>query len=150
MSTATPPPLDGPGPGPGPDDPDDPDGPPPPPDPWKGLRGVMAGTLVLEAIVVLLALPVIATLGGGVTLFAGVYVLGLAVAMVLGAGLQRRPWALAYDLGLQLVFIGGFLLHPAFGVAGLIFAFVWAFILVIRRDVAQRLAAGTLRSQRPA
>ena len=32
---------------------------PPPPDPWKSFRGVMAGTLILEAIVVLLALPVV-------------------------------------------------------------------------------------------
>ena len=31
-----------------------------PPDPWKSFRGVMAGTLILEAIVVLLALPVVA------------------------------------------------------------------------------------------
>ena len=30
------------------------------PDPWKSFRGVMAGTLILEAIVVLLALPVVA------------------------------------------------------------------------------------------
>ena len=29
------------------------------PDPWKSFRGVMAGTLILEAIVVLLALPVV-------------------------------------------------------------------------------------------
>ena len=30
-----------------------------PPDPWKSFRGVMAGILMLEAIVVLLALPVV-------------------------------------------------------------------------------------------
>ena len=36
-----------------------------PPDPWKSFRGVMAGTLILEAIVVLLALPVVAAADGG-------------------------------------------------------------------------------------
>ena len=29
------------------------------PDPWKSFRGVMAGTLILEVITVLLALPVV-------------------------------------------------------------------------------------------
>ena len=33
------------------------------PDPWKSFRGVMAGTLILEAIVVLLALPVVSAVG---------------------------------------------------------------------------------------
>ena len=37
------------------------------PDPWKSFRGVMAGTLILEAIVVLLALPVVSTVDGGLT-----------------------------------------------------------------------------------
>ena len=43
-------------------------GQPKPPDPWKSFRGVMAGTLILEAIVVLLALPVVATIGGGLSI----------------------------------------------------------------------------------
>ena len=146
MTAATPPP---------PEDPDgahqaDPDGPPPPPDPWRGLRGVMAGTLILELIVVLLALPVISTVGGGLSLVSGTYVIGLAVLLGLGSGLQRRPWALTYDLSLQVLFVGGLLINVAFGVAGIIFAAVWAYILVIRRDVARRLADGTLRSQTPA
>lgn len=75
--------------------------PPPAKDPWKGLRGVMAGTLVLQAIVVLLAVPVVWRVGDGITWFSGTYVIGLAVLMILGAGLQGRPWALKYDLTLQ-------------------------------------------------
>ena len=39
----------------------------PAPDPWKSFRGVMAGTLILEAIVVLLALPVVSFSRGGLT-----------------------------------------------------------------------------------
>ena len=39
--------------------------PPSRPDPWKSFRGVMAGTLILEAIVVLLALPVVAPSAAG-------------------------------------------------------------------------------------
>lgn len=55
------------------------------PDPWKGLRGVMAGTLILEAITVLLALPVVGSVGGGVGWFSGSYLVILALVMILGA-----------------------------------------------------------------
>ena len=44
--------------------PDDAVGQPAPPDPWRSFRGVMAGTLILEAIVVLLALPVVSVSPG--------------------------------------------------------------------------------------
>ncbi|GAB2925691.1 DUF4233 domain-containing protein [Rhodococcus aerolatus] len=120
-----------------------------PPDPWKGLRGVMAGTLVLEVIIVLLALPVISTVGGGISLVAGLYVGLLTLLLVLGAGLQRRPWALTYNLAVQVLFVAGLLVNVPLGIAGIVFAFLWALILVFRRDVARRLEAGTLRSQYP-
>src|SRR6478609_1895975 len=51
------------------------------PDPWKSFRGVMAGTLILEAIVVLLALPVVAADHGLTPLTAG-YLIGFAVVLV--------------------------------------------------------------------
>lgn len=35
------------------------------PDPWKSFRGVLAATLLLEAIVVLLAIPVVGAVGEG-------------------------------------------------------------------------------------
>src|SRR5690606_3977982 len=66
---------------------------PAPPDPWKGLRGVMAGTLVLESIVVLLALPIVADVGGGLTWVSGGYLVGLAVLMIRGAACWRAPWS---------------------------------------------------------
>lgn len=121
---------------------------PPTTDPWKGFRGVMAGTLVLEAIVVLLALPVVADVGGGVTWASGIYIVVLAVLMFLGAGLQGRPWALAYDLGLQVLLIAGAIFHLSIGVIGIVFAVVWGFILVLRHDVKRRMEAGLLPSQR--
>ncbi len=120
---------------------------PPAKDPWKGLRGVMAGTLVLEAIVVLLALPVVAKLGGGVSWLSGGYVVLLAVLMIAGSGLQRRPWALAFSAALHVGMIAGFFVHPALGAMGVMFAAVWAYILYLRRDMQQRIAAGRLPSQ---
>ena len=77
------------------------------PDPWKSFRGVMAGTLILEAIVVLLALPVVARADGGLTPLTGGYLIGLAVVLVLLAGVQGRPWAIWVNLAMQLVLIAG-------------------------------------------
>jgi hypothetical protein len=122
--------------------------PPPAPDPWKGLRGVMAGTLILEAITVLLALPVVAAVGGGVGWLSGSYLVILSMVMILGAGLQRRPWAIPFNLALQGLLILGFLIHLSIGVMGVFFAAVWAFILILRSDVQRRMDAGLLPSQR--
>jgi hypothetical protein len=110
-------------------------------DPWRGLRGVMAGTLVLEAIVVALALPVVAKVGGGMSTVGGWIVGGLTIAMLLAAFQQRRPWGLWLALALQAVMIACVVVVPALGALGVVFALVWAYILWLRRDVARRLAA---------
>src|SRR6201991_2330721 len=92
------------------------------PDPWKSFRGVMAGTLILEAIVVLLALPVVAAADNGLTVVAGTYLIGLAVVLILLAGVQGRPWAIWVNLAIQLVLIAGWVMSGAVGFIGLIFA----------------------------
>ncbi|MBF6356935.1 DUF4233 domain-containing protein [Nocardia higoensis] len=130
------------------DQPDRPADAPAPPDPWKGLRGVMAGTLVLESIVVLLALPIVADLGGGITWVSGTYLVGVALAMILGAGLQGRSWALAYNLGLQVLVLIGGLFHLSILVIGVLFLLVWAFVLILRGEVKRRMDQGLLPSQR--
>ncbi|MBN4928095.1 DUF4233 domain-containing protein [Hoyosella rhizosphaerae] len=107
----------------------------------------MAGTLILQAIVVLLALPVVWRVGDGVTWVSGGYIIGLAALMIVGSGLQRRPWALKFDLALQVLMIGTFVINITLGVLGLIFASVWAYILYLRRDIARRLDQGILPSQ---
>jgi chromate transport protein ChrA len=121
---------------------------PAPPDPWKGLRGVMAGALVLEAITVLLALPVVADIAGGVTWVSGTYLVVLALVMIAGAGLQRRSWAVPFNLGLQVLVLIGGVFHLSIAVIGVIFLAVWAFILLLRSDVKRRMDEGTLPSQR--
>jgi len=117
-------------------------------DPWKALRGVMAGVLILEVIVVLLGLPVVAKIGGGLSWLSISYICGLALLMIVASGLQRRPWALALNLGLQVAFILGFFAHPAIGWLGVLFAGVWGYILYLRRDVQLRLKEGLLPGQR--
>ncbi|MGW4356697.1 DUF4233 domain-containing protein [Nocardia sp. NPDC004582] len=125
-----------------------PEVPPPATDPWKGLRGVMAGTLVLEAITVLLALPVISAVGGGLRWWSVLYVVGLAVVMFLGAGVQRRPWAIPFNLALQVALLLGGFVHISILVIGVVFVAVWIFVLFLRADVKKRMEAGTLPSQR--
>jgi hypothetical protein len=119
------------------------------PDPWKSFRGVMAGTLILEAIVVLLALPVVGAVGGGLTPVALGYLIGFAVLLVLLTGLQGRSWAVWVDLAVQLVLIGGFLLYPGVGLIGLLFAGVWALIAYLRAEVLRRQRRGLLPGQQP-
>jgi hypothetical protein len=119
------------------------------PDPWKSFRGVMAGTLILEAIVVLLALPVVARIGGGLTVTSGGYVIGLAVVLVLFAGLQGRPWAIWANLALQVVLIAGVIVHGAIGFIGLVFLVVWLVIAYLRFEVLRRQKRGLLPGQQP-
>ncbi|GAA0949101.1 DUF4233 domain-containing protein [Pseudonocardia zijingensis] len=117
------------------------------PDPMKGLRGVYAATLTLEAIVVALALLVLPKFGEGATAFGVTVISALAVAMVVAAGLQRRPWGLWLALALQAVMILCGLLVPALGVMGVVFALVWGGILLLRRDLVGKMERGELPSQ---
>ncbi len=119
----------------------------PKPDPWKSFRGVTAGTLILEAIVVLLALPVVGAVGGGLNAVALTYLLGLTALLIVLTGLQGRSWAIWADLGVQLVAIAGFAVYPGIGVIGLIFAVVWAMIFYVRWEVLRRERLGLLPGQ---
>jgi biotin transporter BioY len=117
------------------------------PDPWKSFRGVMASTLILEAIVVLLALPVVARANGGLTVFSGGYLIGFAVLLVLLAGVQGRPWAIWVNLALQLALIAGVVVHGAVGFIGVVFLAVWALIAYLRAEVLRRQKRGLLPGQ---
>lgn len=118
-----------------------------PPDPWKSFRGVMAGTLILEAIVVLLALPVVAKGGNGLTVWSGGYLVGLAVVLILMSGVQGRPWAIWMNLALQFVLIAGVVIHAGIGFMGIVFLLVWLLILYLRGEVKRRQARGLLPGQ---
>ena len=117
------------------------------PDPWRSFRGIMAGTLILEAIVVLLALPVVARVGSGLTAASGGYLIGLALVLVLLAGIQGRSWAIWVNLAVQLVVIAGFVLHGAVGFIGVLFLAVWVLIAYLRAEVLSRQKRGLLPGQ---
>ena len=120
------------------------------PDPTKGLRGVFAALLVLEAIVVGLALLVLPKFGAGATPLGVGLIGGVAVLMVVAAGLQRRPWGLGLALALQVATLACGFLVPALAIVGLVFAAVWVGILLLRRDVLRRMERGELPAQRAA
>jgi hypothetical protein len=115
---------------------------PPPADPWRSFGAVMAATLLLEAIVVLLAIPVVGAVGGGLTAASLSYLIGLAVLLILLAGLQRRPWAIWMNMAVQAVPLAGFLVYPGVGFIGLLFAAAWVLIAYLRAEVKRRQPPG--------
>lgn len=117
------------------------------PDPWKSFRGVMAGTLIMEIITVLLALPVVAVVGGGLTAWSTAYLVGFAVLLGVLAGMQGRPWAIWANLGVQLLLVLGFALYPGVGFIGVLFTVVWAVIAYLRWEVLRRQRLGLLPGQ---
>ena len=112
----------------------------------------MAATLLLEAIVVLLALPAVATVGGGLTAFSTAYLIGFAVLLVLMAGVQGRPWAIWANVAVQAVLIAGWAIYPGVGFIGIVFTVVWLHHrLPARRGAAPaaaRTAAGATAAAR--
>ncbi|MFT4128239.1 MAG: DUF4233 domain-containing protein [Gordonia sp. (in: high G+C Gram-positive bacteria)] len=118
-------------------------------DPWRGLRGVMAGTLVLEVIVMILTFPIVAQIGPGLSWVSGIYLGAVALLMIFACGMQGRPRALEIDLGLQVLVIIGGLFHWSIAVIGVIFLLVWLYIRYIRADVALRMREGRLAGQEP-
>jgi hypothetical protein len=118
-----------------------------PPDPMRSFVGVMSATLVLEAIVVLLALPVVAKLGDGLATWQGVLVGVIALALLVTCAFLRRPWGKWLAAGLQVVLIACWFTMVALGIVGLLFGLVWALLLWMRHDVARRMAEGRLPSQ---
>jgi Protein of unknown function (DUF4233) len=122
--------------------------PPGAPDPWRSFRGVMAGTLVLELIVLLLALPVVSVSRGGLTLYTGGFIVGFAVVLLLLTGLQGRPWAIWANVGVQVLLAAGYFIDGAIGFVGLVFLVVWALIVYLRYEVKRRQDRGLLPGQR--
>ncbi|WP_155374938.1 DUF4233 domain-containing protein [Catellatospora vulcania] len=106
--------------------------------PSRAVRGLGAGTLVLEALVLLLALLPIWVLrppGGSMTAVT-VALVAVVVAVALSATL-RFPWGWwavsVFQVALLLL---GFL-HWAFAVVGVVFGLTWAYVLYVRRTVAR-------------
>jgi Protein of unknown function (DUF4233) len=100
----------------------------------RGLLGVGTGGLVLEAIVLLLAAPAVASLERGHVSGLGVGYLLLVAALLIGAAaVLRRPHGVALATAVQpLVVAGGTVTWPMY-VVGVLFALIWGYYLSLWR-----------------
>lgn len=119
--------------------------PPPtrPVDPERGIRGAMSATLILEAITVLLALPVVSQ-AGSLNAVALTIILLITVGLIYACSIVRKRWALPFIIGLQVLIIGCWIIHPAIGVMGIVFGLVWWALIYFRTEYRRRLAEGSL------
>ncbi|PZG10775.1 DUF4233 domain-containing protein [Micromonospora craterilacus] len=104
-------------------------------DPQRAVRGLGAGTLALEALVLLLAIQPIRVVGGDLGGPAIGVVVALAVASAVLAGMMRRSWAWHAGTVLQGLLLLSGLLHWSLFVLGVMFALVWAYALHVRRVI---------------
>lgn len=118
-------------------------------DPMSGSTGVLSGTLIMEAITVLLILTVILKVDGGEhwTTFNWVYITVIGLAHVVMAFFQKKPAALWIDIALQIPLIFGFFIHWSVTAVGIIFGIVWYFVIRMRSEIVQRMRGGYLTTQ---
>ena len=103
--------------------------------PAAAVRGMGAGTLALEAIVLLLAIQPIRILAGDLSGWGIGAVVALAVAAVLLAGMMKRSWAWAAGTVLQVLLLATAVVHWSLGALGLIFGAAWVYALHVRRVI---------------
>lgn len=109
----------------------------------------MAGTHIMEAIVIFLVLTVVLRVDPdqNATTFNLIYVVGLGLAMVVAAFLQKAKFADALNIALQVLAVVGFIVHISMGAVGLLFAAVWWYIYTLKRNIVARMERGLLPSQ---
>jgi hypothetical protein len=103
--------------------------------PQAAVRGLGAGTLAMEAIVLLLAIQPIRLLGGHLSGWGVGVVVVLAVIAVLLAASMRRRWAWHAGTVLQLLLLLSGLVQWSLAAIGLIFGAVWAYATYVRRNI---------------
>jgi hypothetical protein len=108
----------------------------------RAVHGTLSAALILEAVTVLFVPRAIAPLSDeGLTGRRLAFLLGLAGALVVASGLQRRKIGRVLGTVLQVPVVAtGFLVGVMF-VLGLLFAAVWIYLLRMRRELL-----GTARS----
>jgi hypothetical protein len=110
--------------------------------PAAAVRGVGAGALSVEALVLLLALAPMHVLDVRRPGLATGVVVGLVVVCVLLAGMLRRAWAWPAGIVVQVALIACGWFHVALAVLGVLFLLVWLYVLNVRRTVLGRGVAG--------
>jgi hypothetical protein len=103
--------------------------------PEAAVRGLGAGTLTLEAIVLLLAIQPIRLFAGHFSGWGVVAVITLAVLCLVIAGGIRQPrvWHAGSVIQVLLILCG--LLHWSLAALGLIFGGAWFYATYVRRTI---------------
>ena len=100
----------------------------------KASRSVLAAVLGLEALVTLLIPRTIAFTTGLGPVRTSICI-GLAVVLVVAAGLVRRPWGIAVGSALQVAFLATGVLIATMFLVGALFIAVWLRVLMFRHEV---------------
>ena len=102
----------------------------------RAVHGTQSAALILEALTVLFVPQTVAALSeDGLTGTRLAFLLGLAGALILASGLQRRRAGVVLATVLQVPVIAvGFLVSVMF-VLGLAFAGVWLYLLRLRQEL---------------
>jgi hypothetical protein len=106
--------------------------------PAAAVRGVGAGSLVIEAIVLLLAIVPLHVLGVRSAGIAIACVVTLAVVCALLAGLLRFSWAWWGGLVPPVALMACGYFHVALAILGVLFLLLWIYVLSVRRSVLGR------------
>ena len=101
----------------------------------KALNGGAAAVLALEGITVLFVPRGIAQSGDGLTGPRLVFLLALAAALILAAGLQRRPQGLVIGTALQVPLLLTGLLSSVMWILGGAFVLIWLYLLQVRKEL---------------
>lgn len=115
----------------------------------KDARRLSAATLMLEAIVVALTIPVAIKVSGTDAVTAGAVGGGLAVVCIVLCGLLRHRWAFYAGTLVQLAAIALGVVVPLMYALGVIFALLWAWGIIMPLRYAARNAAATDDGQDP-
>jgi hypothetical protein len=103
--------------------------------PQAAVRGLGAGTLALEAIVLLLAIQPIRIMGGDLGGWGIGAVVALAVLAILLAGSMGRRYAWHAGTALQVLLLLCGLVHWSLAVLALIFGAAWAYATYVRHTI---------------
>jgi Protein of unknown function (DUF4233) len=103
------------------------------------MKVLAPAILCFEALLVALAIPVSLTVGDGTARTAWVLA-GLAILLVLAAGMSRGRHGVAIGWVMQVLVLVAGLLLPALAVVGLMFLGVWV-VAVVYGGKADRIAA---------
>src|SRR5262245_61323434 len=106
--------------------------------PQAAVRGVGAGALGIEALVLLLAIVPLHVLNVREEGWAIGCVVALAVLCLVLAGLLRFAFAWLAGVVLQVLLIACGFFHVALAVIGVLFLLVWLYVLSVRRTVLGR------------